>query len=93
MLPDRVSKPRTPDLRVRCPTDCATRPGPPSVFEPLKLKFYCIQNFYSRCTVLHCTTLYFPVSINPVNLENIVIFSYQLTKSAEPDQTAECLEV
>ena len=21
-------EPRTPDLRVRCPTDCATRPGP-----------------------------------------------------------------
>ena len=27
MLPDRVSNPRTPDLRVRCPTDCATQPG------------------------------------------------------------------
>ena len=27
MLPDRVSNPGTPDLRVRCPTDCATRPG------------------------------------------------------------------
>ena len=26
MLPDRVSNPG-PDLRVRCPTDCATRPG------------------------------------------------------------------
>ena len=24
----------------------------PSVFEPLKLKFYCIQNFYCRCIVL-----------------------------------------
>ena len=29
MLPDRVSNPgsRTPDLRVRCLTNCATRPG------------------------------------------------------------------
>ena len=26
MLPDRVSNPG-PDLRVRCPTDCAARPG------------------------------------------------------------------
>ena len=26
MLPDRVFNP-APDLRVRCPTDCATRPS------------------------------------------------------------------
>ena len=29
MWPDRVSNPG-PDLRVRCPTDCATRPGSPN---------------------------------------------------------------
>ena len=29
MWPDRT-EPRTSDLRVRCPTDCATRPGTPT---------------------------------------------------------------
>ena len=27
MWPDQGIEPRTSDLRVRCPTDCATRPG------------------------------------------------------------------
>ena len=35
-------EPRTPDLRVRCPTDCATRPGP-SVVE-CKLNQWCLNS-------------------------------------------------
>ena len=27
MFPGRGVEPRTPDLQVRCPTDCATQPG------------------------------------------------------------------
>ena len=34
MLPERGIEPRTPDLRVRCPTDCATRPGLDDKFLP-----------------------------------------------------------
>ena len=42
MWPDRVSNPRTSDLRARCPTDCATRPGPKVNVEPL---FYLRNEF------------------------------------------------
>ena len=39
MWPDRVSDPRTSDLRVRCPTDCAKWPGPNSVIsQNVKIK-------------------------------------------------------
>ena len=38
-------EPRTPDLRVRCPTDCATRPG----FTCFKNVIFIHVLFFLRC--------------------------------------------
>ena len=54
MLPDRVSviEHRTPDLQVRCPTDCATRPGSVSKYVYSKQYIY-VQKFV-RCQLHNC---------------------------------------
>ena len=54
MLPDRDIEPRTPDLQVRCPTDCATWPGPKPLTSTLGWQQLPDDaNFYKIYIIMH----------------------------------------
>ena len=58
-------EPRTPDLRVRCPTDCATRPGRAEVkyvWRPHNDKRVSLNVFYTRGVPKACKSRNFLVT-------------------------------
>ena len=81
-------EPRTPDLRVRCPTDCATRPGS-YLLNPLKDFFRNLDQIvvlWRRCaevifnTVQQRSRSHLEVKVRstcPKKVENLFMYEYK----------------